>query len=426
MVHTYLSIFFDRKRSWREFHYSRRLRPICFDEFQSFIDARIGGKYEQKSNFVKRLYDEYLSMFDHAVVTSIKKAKSVSNLFGLEKKPTTLNFYLDRGFSQENSKILLQKRQGNNTVQHLVNRGIDLDKARILHAERQARGTKSFRSRADVELINKRKGHTIENLRVKINPKTGILYTTEEAKNILDFRHQRHRKLLSQTIKRYKEIGKTWTYTTNLAYFLKKTNNDINLAKDLLRSRQTTFSLVKCKLRHGDILGEQVWKQRQERWLKTLNDKSQEEKLEISRKRVVHKNRKFFSIESKTYFEKLSSLLIELGYSQKLRYAEDEIFIIDDDRKFHFYDCAIRCENKILLIEYNGSHVHPDKRKISQENWFKWINPFTKESAEENFQRDEKKIRLAINRGYEILSVWDHEAEELLPKILSKIKDLTS
>lgn len=67
------------------------------------------------------------------------------------------------------------------------------------------------------------------------------------------------------------------TDTTKIEYWLKKTNNDLEKAKKLLIKRQSTFSLEKCIEKYGEEKGLERWVKRQEKWLSSLNNKSQEE-----------------------------------------------------------------------------------------------------------------------------------------------------
>ena len=57
----------------------------------------------------------------------------------------------------------------------------------------------------------------------------------------------------------------------------------------MLKSVQTTFSLKKCVEKYGDIEGNRVWQNRQFKWLKTLDSKSEEEKNEINLKKSAYK-----------------------------------------------------------------------------------------------------------------------------------------
>lgn len=51
--------------------------------------------------------------------------------------------------------------------------------------------------------------------------------------------------------------------------------------------KQSTFSLEKCILKHGEEDGKRIWQERQDKWQESLNSKSQEEKDEINRKKNI-------------------------------------------------------------------------------------------------------------------------------------------
>lgn len=56
-------------------------------------------------------------------------------------------------------------------------------------------------------------------------------------------------------------------------------------SKQLLKERQTTFSLKKCIEKYGDVEGQRVFNERQFKWQETLNSKSQEEKNDLNRRK---------------------------------------------------------------------------------------------------------------------------------------------
>jgi len=73
--------------------------------------------------------------------------------------------------------------------------------------------------------------------------------------------------------------------STCIGYWLKKTDGDVGMAKELLSDRQSTFSLKKCIEKHGDVNGFVVWKNRQEKWQESVNDRPQAEIDAINKKK---------------------------------------------------------------------------------------------------------------------------------------------
>lgn len=79
---------------------------------------------------------------------------------------------------------------------------------------------------------------------------------------------------------------------TKIEFYLSQ-GYSLEESEELLSERQSTFSLQKCIEKHGEEIGFEIWKERQEKWLNTLNNKSQEEIDEINRKKSSRFNYKF-------------------------------------------------------------------------------------------------------------------------------------
>lgn len=107
-------------------------------------------------------------------------------------------------------------------------------------------------------------------------------------------------------------------------------------AKILVSKSQSTFSLEKCIEKYGEIEGLERWKKRQEKWIKTLDAKSDEEKADINERKVPLLN--FRSIWTNSldmigifYIIKLTNGNIKIGITTKesifKRYTQRTIFI---------------------------------------------------------------------------------------------------
>ena len=77
--------------------------------------------------------------------------------------------------------------------------------------------------------------------------------------------------------------------TTRIEYYLAQGMTEED-AQKALSKRQTTFSLKVCQEKHGEEEGKKIWEERQEKWMKSLNEKTEEEKDEISRKKGINRN----------------------------------------------------------------------------------------------------------------------------------------
>lgn len=83
-----------------------------------------------------------------------------------------------------------------------------------------------------------------------------------------------------------KSLGKSENRSNKIEYWTKHGFTD-DAAMKKLSERQRTFTLEKCIERFGEDKGLDVWKKRQEKWLNTLNSKSDEERADINRRKVT-------------------------------------------------------------------------------------------------------------------------------------------
>jgi hypothetical protein len=104
-------------------------------------------------------------------------------------------------------------------------------------------------------------------------------------------------------------------------------------SKELLSKRQTTFSLEKCIEKYGEELGLIEWQERQEKWIDSLNSKSDDEKIEINRKKSTKINYKTLYGKNildpgKFYIIRIDENYTKIGITHKLitqRYKRSEL-----------------------------------------------------------------------------------------------------
>lgn len=201
-------------------------------------------------------------------------------------------------------------------------------------------------------------------------------------------------KLKKDAKKRIVDMTSRGNNSTTIEYYLKRgmTTEEAQFA---LSERQSTFSLGKCIEKHGETKGTEVWKARQEKWLSTLDAKTDVEKIELNYKRTyrngsVSKQENFLATTLRTYFPGL----------------ETQFHIRREDQplKNWFYD--IRLGDRI--IEYNGDFWHANPNKYVAEDVIKFpgCSPKTAKSV---WELDEMKIKLAEKNGFVVMVVWESE-----------------
>ena len=194
------------------------------------------------------------------------------------------------------------------------------------------------------------------------------------------------------------------------------TNFYLEEAQEKLKERQITFSLQICIDKYGEEIGLIKWQERQDKWQKTLDAKSPEEKLAILIKKIARPN--FWSVESITFFDELINE-IEQKINNFDYYYKNNEYYINTKGKFYLYDFTIK-ELKII-IEYNGSHVHPNKKLMTNEQWNNWKNPYNKDNADISYKKDLHKIKCAKDKGFDVIVIWDKEVKQNKRKIIDKI-----
>lgn len=139
-----------------------------------------------------------------------------------------------------------------------------------------------------------------------------------------------------------------------------------------------------------------------EKWISTLESKSEEEKEEINKRKASGLGYK----SSRAELEILE-LIKNLGIDD----CEGQ-FRIQFGRYQKAYD--VRLGNK--LIEYNGSFQHADPR-FYDENFY---NPVSKSTAKQIQERDKEKKELAESLGYEVYTIQESDYHSNKEKVLQE------
>jgi hypothetical protein len=165
---------------------------------------------------------------------------------------------------------------------------------------------------------------------------------------------------------------------------------------------QRTFSKEKCIEKYGDLNGYRIWKERQEKWQKSL-----------------YKNGNI-----KGGYSKVSQELFDIlsKYCNNVKYAtNDSELVIRNDEKNYYYDFTDMDRKKI--IEYNGDQYHANPLKYEPNSY---PHPYRKEkgyTAEDIWKYDLYKKSKAIEKGYEYLIIWDSEYKQDKEKVIQSCID---
>lgn len=372
---------------------------------------------EMCTKFYEKYKELYLEFSTHTIRMLSKKTNNV--ILGIGDKlytNTNINFYLSRGHTEENSKKIITLRQNTTSVGAIMkHNNCDKKQSLKIMEERRIKKRENFynnHTSGEIKKINYSRGNSTrkEYYLDVINPDTNTHYTKEEIE--LMFYNRYNWNSGKKMSKDYCE-----RMTTSIVYWLNK-GYDLEEATEKLIERQTTFSLDICIEKYGVVLGLERWQQRQDKWMKTMNDKSPEEKLKILKKKVQRSN--FWSVESVNFFD---FLLKYIDDDKKLDYYyKNNEYYINSNKKFYMYDFTIR--NLKIIIEYNGSHVHPNRDKLNESKWKKWKNPYNKKNADECYKFDKIKIDAAKEKGFDVIVIWDYEVKKEKFKTKNKLIDI--
>ena len=198
--------------------------------------------------------------------------------------------------------------------------------------------------------------------------------------------------------KRCRENGNA---PTTLEYYIKRGMNKSE-ARKALCDRQNTFTKEKCIEKYGKEEGLKVWKDRQERWQKTLNSKPIEEQERICRAKMCN-GRGYSKISQEVFWQIYKE--IEDDYKD-IFFAElnmnagihQEYMHTCNNKKRYFFDFYIKDNNKI--IEFDGSYWHGPKRG--------------------NQERDRLRNEQLIEEGFDIYHIKENDYRAEPEKIIKQ------
>jgi very-short-patch-repair endonuclease len=237
-------------------------------------------------------------------------------------------------------------------------------------------------------------------------------FRKEQSPYSVEFYKKRFPDMNDQEIKdKITELANSFTeerlLPSNKEYWMKKGYSEEE-AIEKVTDRQTTFSKEICIEKYGEEEGIKVWLERQEKWKKTLVNQgnltcgyskiSQELFDEIMK---YYKDDELFGIYYATY--------------------NKEYYISEKGNIFYQYDFTDLNVKKI--IEFNGDLYHANPNIFESDDYY---HPFLKEdglTAGQKWEEDNKKIKSANKRGFDVLVIWESEYKKDKEKTIQKCID---
>lgn len=157
--------------------------------------------------------------------------------------------------------------------------------------------------------------------------------------------------------KREETRSKNNNNNTTIDYYLNK-GYTLRESYFLLKERQRTFTLEKCIKKYGQEEGTRIYKERQEKWMNTLNSKSPEEIERILRAKFSTGG---YSKISQELFDSIMKRIGEEKFNEVYYATRNKEYIVERRNGKHFLlDFYVKDVNKI--IEFDGSFWHKDTK----------------------------------------------------------------
>jgi len=353
--------------------------------FIDFVRDNIPYLNSENREFMISLHSNY----------SLKKNRKLtmrgilSALPSFHKSIISIKFWEERGWDSLTARQKVSDAQSERTsFKKRLSRGIDVSVTSQKRKNAQKASKERMIENGIYDKICKSKGITYDSLYRKG-------FTEEEAKLYMK---EKNGKFFTERWQKLRE-GKILFFTnTQLEYYLQKGLN-VQEAQNALRERQSTFSLEKMIEKHGYEKGVERWKSRQEKWQKTLSQKTDEEKREILLKKL--RNFKRYSRKSIQAFQHI----LEFFPGVQLICGTHEKFLWDNvQNRIWFYDLYVPELN--LLVEYQGKVFHPNP-SASHEDLEKWSCPISKKNGIVKLEEDLVKRACAERYGYNFFWLWE-------------------
>jgi hypothetical protein len=195
---------------------------------------------------------------------------------------------------------------------------------------------------------------------------------------------------------------------TTLEYWMNKGFSEED-AKLKLKERQTTFTLDKCIEKYGEEEGINIFNDRQERWQNSL---------------LENGNLKYgYSKASQTLFDEITSLY-NIFDKEYLYFAiKNNEYKLKDELNGGLYLYDFTDTKNMKMIEYNGDQYHANPKMYNKDDQ---PHPFRKElkyKASEIWKRDQRKIEVANQNGFEVLTIWDSEFKKNPKEVIQRCRE---
>ena len=333
----------------------------------------------------------YIKRFPELSVEECEKIRQEKLLSRKINNPNNIEYWLKNNpeLSVEECERLHLKYKRENNYQCIEywlknNPELSVEECERLRKERIQRG---INKRPDNSGINN--PNSIKNASEEIRKQNSPYSLEFYKKKYPNLTIEEYEELRNDFISKRKYIKEN--HSNTIEYYLKRGLN-IEEAKLKLSERQKTFTLEKCIKKYGEIEGLKIFNKRNEKWAKKMSQN-------------FNKGNSFAqSIFAKQILNELKQIFPEIEYE----------YVIS---KYSF-DC--RYKNK--LIEINGDYFHCNPHLYEKD----FYNKLSKKFAWQIWEKDKRKIQIAVQKGYSVLTIWEKDYNTNKDLVMKKCVDFLS
>lgn len=387
--------------------------PKPYDIFKKYlIDYH---SFKDNDEYISILYDFYFNLTTTGLYFEYKQSKyryewKISKILPIVSCTRfKTEYWISRGYSEEEAKKIVSKIQSNNSLtlkKCIETYGPDEGKRRY----------DEYLQKRKVSFEASKANHKPSTPFTKtIDPLTGNFYTGERLKEKIS-EHNRKAGLAAA------EKLRNGEYLTvfQKQFWINKGYSEEDAAQEVYKMMFHNDLKVLIQ-RYGKEEGTRRYNERITTYKNTCNNKSLEEKLEWNKKKVKVSHKKS---KVATHFFQNCLNILKNEYDiilNKVYYDNNEFYIYDEKmHKIYFYDFCVKDLN--IIIEFNGIMYHP-KPYWSEEKLNSWKSLYFQISGVEQLKKDQRKEFIARNNGFIFLTVWEDENIEIATnKVVNLIK----
>jgi len=331
--------------------------------------------------------------------TQIKIENIKNNWKAPDIKSNMLNidYWLSKGYNEIEAKKEISIIQKNRSIKGIEKRNKNINyKSRLSPFKKEYWIKKGIIDNDEIKFkINSQRKLNVEYwLNKGFNKEESII-------KVSDYQKENNTK----NIEKWKNKKDTYEYkkqrNVNIEYYLDK-GFSIFDSKNMLKERQSTFTLEKCIIKHGLKKGTEIYNNRQKEWSKKMFNENT--CMATGRSMIADK-----------FIEEIIKNINNKTITSQFLYGDNEKFIYDNlEKKGKKYDL---CYNK-KIIEFYGDFWHSNP-KIFEAND---IHKIKKIKCSEIWQSDKRKIESAEEHVYEVLIIWESEYINNQYEIIKKCK----